>query len=297
MSRNSPNPRAFLSVTVLVLLALSLAPTGLTGWLRHARPAAMFAIAPLSGQLERIGGAFRKGRTSSDPEDRSVEQLERALVELEARNNSLLSELFRLERRVEQLGRLRVATGIDTIAVPATRVASMLGSGSIEVRPGVGSGVEVNGVAIAPGGLQIVGLVTETSPATATVQLLTDRRFEPSLVVGVVSGAGVTIASTEELARLPLVQVTPTGRGTLVAEEVELAVADRIAVGDVMRVLDETWPRSAQLLVVGRVTRIDETDEPLFKRVVVTPEVDPTRVRSLLLRMPDKSASEIGGAP
>ncbi|GAB4515924.1 MAG: hypothetical protein Tsb0013_20520 [Phycisphaerales bacterium] len=296
MRRNSPNPRAALGITVLVLLATSLAPSNITGWMRRARPAVLFVLAPVSGVLSEIGGALRPGRPPAREEDATIDQLASVIDELEARNLVLLAQLRELELLVEQLGRLRVATGVETKTVPATRIASMVGAGSIEVRPGAGAGVAVNAVAIAPGGLQIVGLVTEASPATSTVHLLTDRRFEPSLVVGVVSGADTMIESTAQLARLPRVQLSPTGRGTLVADAVDIAVAERLSVGDTVRVLDETWPRAAQLLVVGRVTRIDDTDEPLFKRVVVEPEVEPSRVRSVLLRMPAQRAVAGEGA-
>lgn len=287
MSRNAHNPRAVLGITVLVLLVLSLAPSRFTRWLGSARDVAMIPVAPLSGLLEKASSGIRPARVrTAVGDDRTREQTDEVINQLELRVLALVAENRELSALVEDLGRLRVATGVETRSVPATRVASMVGSGALEVRPGERAGVSVNAVAIAPGGLQIVGLVTRTGPNTSTVHLLTDTRFEPGLVVGVVAGDDEMIESAAQLDRLPLIDLRPTGRGTLVAEEVENPVAERIEVGDTVRVLDGGWPRASQLLVLGRVQEIRDTDEPLFKRIVVEPELDLSRVRSVLLRMP-----------
>jgi cell shape-determining protein MreC len=295
VSRNHHNPRAILGLTVLVFLVLSLAPSKFTRWLGATRDLAMIPVAPLSGLLESASSGIRPARVNvvDDEEQRTREQIDAVIDELEAENKRLWARVYELTREVEDLGRLQVTTGVDALTVPATRVASVVSSGAIEVRPGERAGVSVNAVATAPGGLQIVGLVSRTGPNTSTVHILTDRRFEPNLVAGVVSGAGSRITTVEELDRLPRVDLRPTGRGTLVAEEVELPIADRIAIGDTVRVFDGGWPRVAQLLVLGRVSEIRDTDQPLFKRIVVEPELDLSRVRSVLLRMP---ASE-GGDP
>jgi len=285
-----------LGVVILVLLALSLLPGALTRWVGVVRAPLMVVIAPIATPLDAFGGRLRPPREAVDPEEEMTrEQLENAIAELERRVLTLRAENRELAELVEQLGRLRVATGVETRTVPATRVGSMVGSGASEFRPGARADVRVNAVAIAPGGLQIVGLVTRVSAMTSTVHLLTDTRFEPGLVVGVVAGEDVLIETTEQLDRLPRVQLEASGRGTLVAPSVENVVAERLREGDTVRVLDGTWPRAAQLLVLGRVVSITPTDEPLFKRVVVEPVIDPARVRSVLLRMPGESEGGVGG--
>ncbi len=295
MSRNSPNPRAALGITVLVLLGLSLAPAVLTRWMSVGHSPVVAVFAPLSNLLDRMASGLRPPRPIAGDDDATREQLEASIRDLEARLLTLRAENRDLAALVEQLGRLRVATGVETKTIPATRIASLVDSGAIELRPGARAGVTVNAIAIAPGGLQIVGIVTDASPMTSMLHLLTDKRFEPGLVVGVVAGPDLMIESTVQLDRLPRIQLEPTGRGTLVADAVNISIADALSEGDTVRVLDETWPRSSQLLVLGRVTRIEATDEPLFKRVVVTPEVDPKRVRSVLLRMPEASNAEGAG--
>ena len=294
MSRNSPNPRAALGLTVLVLIALSLAPSKVSRWLDILRGPTMMALVPISGPLQRVSGALRPPQAAEPEEAKTIEQLGAEIDRLVLRRDELLAENYTLKIQNEQLSRMRVATGVRTATVPATRVAGFPSSGTIEVRPGSRDGVRTNAVAISPGSLQVVGLVTDTSALTATVHLLTDTRFKPQYVEGVVSGADLLIESTGQLDRLPRVQLRPSGRGTLIADSVEIGVAERIAEGDIVRVLDDTWPRAAQLLVLGSV-EIQDTDDPLFKRVIVTPSPDPRLVRSMLLRMPETTpASTVG---
>lgn len=298
MKRNAGNPTSVLTIIVLVLLVLSLAPSRLTSWVGVVRGPATIGVAPIAGVLQGVSQGLRPARQQRDPEEvASIEQSDRIIFDLRTQNQNMMATIARLEARVEELSRMRVATGIETRAIEATRVGSLVGSGAVEFRPGARAGVEMNAVAIAPGSLQVIGLVSRAQAMTSTVHMITDTRFEPSLVAGVVSGEGVTIESTAQLNRLPRIDLRASGRGTLVAENVEIGVAERLSEGDTVRVLDDGWPLSAQLLVLGEVTRIADTDEPLFKRVVVTPLIEPSRVRSVTLRMPLKpSDAEEGGS-
>ncbi len=295
MARKGNNTRAVLTTLIVVFLACALAPASLTGWLGKLRGPVLMITAPLSSSLSRASHTLRPP-VARFPDETSptVESLMAELNYVRGLHQNLLAQNRDLARLVEDLSRIRVTAAIPIRPVSATRVGSDLGSGTATFRPGQRGGITVNGVAVVRGGQQIVGLVTRASPMVSTVHLLTDERFQPGLVVGVATPTGGDIESPEAFERLPRAQFRPTGKGTYAADQVPADVAERMNRGDTIRVYDDTWPKAAQLQIVGRITDILQTDEPLFRRVVVTPEIDPRRVRSVLILMPDDT-TEVGG--
>lgn len=298
MPRRSVSPTTLLAAAVLVLIVTSLAPTRLTAWAGWPRGPLMALIAPVSGPLAAVSSWVRPPAEAGTTEERvTVQQL------LQDRER-LATDLLRSEQRNRELedlvrelqGGAGVTGRSPVIRLEASRVGANLPGGTIDVARGRRDGVIGGTVAIARRSEQLVGIVTAAGRMTSTVHLLTDEHLEPALVEGVVlPGGDPGSADAIELDGLPRVQLEPAGDGTLVAEAVGVDDADRMAVGQRVRLDDPSWPTAASMLVIGRVTALEPTEDPLFRRVVVTPEVEPGRLRSVILLIPRVGEGETGG--
>jgi hypothetical protein len=282
-----------LAVLALALVVTALLPTRITGWVSWWRGPFEAVVAPVAGPASVVGGWLRPERRMAHPDATTPES------ELVHRVDELTREYFVALDRIQDLDALvrELQEGAEYGAttqvsrVEASRVGANLASGTIDVARGARDGVTPGSVAVARRSQQVVGIVTTVRPMVSTVHLLTDGRLSPGLMVGVVMprrAPGVAV----DLATLPRVQLKPAGDGTLVADAVGIGDASRIEVGQRVRLMDETWPAAAAMLVLGQVVSVDTTDEPLFRRVVVRPEVDPKDVRAFILHIPRE---DVGG--
>lgn len=167
--------------------------------------------------------------------------------------------------------------------IEAARVGSDAASGTVDFARGTNDGVPRGAVAVARRSEQIVGIAADSPRANVTTfRLVTDRRLEPKRVIGVVVPEGPV--SSAQLASFPRCQLRPVGDGTLVDDNVGVTSSSAISAGMLVRLADETWPDAARMLVLGRVVRVEEADNPLFRRVVVRPEMDISRVPSVIVQ-------------
>lgn len=281
-----------------MLLVTSLAPARYTGWLSWFRGPFMTLMAPASGPVTGLSAWLRPASSVDRFEGASESELERQIRELEILLLRANQRIERLEDTIAVYERgTAYAQPVPTRKLEATRVSANLAAGTFDVNRGRRHGVIGGTVAVARRSEQLVGMVTAAGPLVSTVHVLTDERLEPNLMVGVVlpEPAGGESLAPEGFAGLPRAQFRPTGEGTLLADAVGADDASRMEVGDVVRLDDETWPSAASMLILGRVTRVEPTDDPLFHRVVVAPLSDLARLRSIVLFIPEESGVSGGG--
>jgi hypothetical protein len=283
MSRRTPSPRSLATLAVLALVATSLIPIEFT-WFRGPL---MAALAPASGPATAIGAWLRPGRVERSPRAGSSEpELIAALERLDRDLGRALARIGTLEAVIRDIqSGVAYPAEVPVVRIEAARVGVNLSSGTIEVSRGARHGVQRGSIALARGTEQLVGIVTSVGPLVSTVHLVTDRRLSPPLMVGVAVPPDRSLGF-DELAAAPNCQLRPVGDGTLASDEVGAPDAALMSVGDRVRLLDDTWPSEAQMVVLGRIASIEPTDEPLFRRVVVAPEVEPARLRSVILQVP-----------
>jgi hypothetical protein len=185
-----------------------------------------------------------------------------------------------------------------------TRVGADLQNGTIEIARGSSHGVRAGALVTARRSQQIVGIVTDAGHLTSTVRLLTDARFQPKLMRGVVMPEEPV--TPELLATLPVVQLRPAGDGTLITDlPIASATAEALKEGQEIRLRDDAWPSAAQMLVLGRVERVEQTRDRdvLWRHVRVRPALDNdlARVGSVMLLIPADDlpapAGATGGRP
>jgi len=297
MARNAPNPRALLSATILVLVVLALAPTRFTRWVGWFRNPLMILVAPLSGPLAALSSRAHEAVDPETDDPRGLvsrEDLQRQLDEANQVSARALERVRELESLVTEYQR-----GVPPYRDPAVRkleaarIGVNLSAGTIDVSRGSRDGVTVGSVAIARRSQHLVGIVTSVGPRVSTVHLITDRRLDPPLMVGLVVSDDVWKEQT--FTDAPRCQLKADADGTLVDGAVPAGAADRMQTGHLVVLSDPSWPSAAQYCILGRITRIEPTDSPHYRKVVVTPQVDVSRVRSVILNIPE--APRAGGAP
>lgn len=295
MARRGPSPKA-LYFTLLALLALSaLLPTNfLTRWFVAFRDPALAIIAPVSSLGSFVSTRIRPAHATGDV-DTSARPFDAEYEDLMHQLRLALDRNEALRRQVEALQGIAPFEDPSTHRkVAATRTGSNPSAGTIDVKAGEREGVTLSTIATAAANpSQIVGIVVRAGRLVSTVHLLTDRSLSPGLIEGVIIPPGVPDRAALQTA--PRCQLTPTGDGRLVADQVGVSDAAPIERGHLVLLSDPNWPQPAQLLVIGRVVRVDETEQPLFRRVTVEPEVNLARVREVVLRIPTSHGEGGGG--
>ncbi len=287
MAGARPHSTRNLALVVAVLAVLALLPTRLTWWVSWARGPFMTVVAPVSGPASALGGWLHPEEWSARSEaDAPEAEMLRQREALELAYNRALDRIVELEGEVRDLQEgVEFQPEIPIARLTVTRIGSNLAGGTIDVSRGTRDGVTTGSVAVARRSQQLVGIVSSVGPVVSTVHLITDTRVNPGLAIGVVMPKQM-VGTPDEFVSLVKIQLRPEGDGTLVADEVGVGEANRIEPGLRVRLSDETWPGAASMLVLGRVWKIEDTEEPLFKRVVVKPEVDPQTVRGMILNIP-----------
>jgi hypothetical protein len=296
MSRSHANQSSpVLPIAVLLLTVTTLAPTGLTSWLTAFRGPMMAFVAPISHPGTWLSQRLRPAVEIETPLDRATKaQLEAQLRELAQLHANAVRRNADLLERIRQL-----QSGVPFESPSAYKkvLASRTGydarSGLIELRSGSLKGVEIASVVVDGATMQIVGKVTTVGPTTCSVRPITDRRITPGSIESIIlNDEPVTPESLAGAQRLAL---EPTGSGTLAGDlPIDPYGEPRVSAGMIVRLDDSGWPDAARMLVLGRVTDVNRTDNPRFVRVIVTPERVPTRLQDMVIRIAT-SPTESGG--
>ena len=185
--------------------------------------------------------------------------------------------------------------GVRQVAAPVIGRSTEASSSALQVRAGTGRGVVENSVAVVEG-LQLLGKVERVTSAWCMVRPITDEAA---------GGIMALIMTGERLDSGIPCRLEPIGGHRMRGPATWIFEAERqapveIAVGMTVRLRDETWPRSAQMLIVGEVVEVSPApDEPTRTLVTVAPTVPLQRVSEVVLRVPidpERESAE-GGTP
>lgn len=278
-----------ITAAIIVLGALAVLPMRWTAWAGGLRHVPLLLIAPVSGLASSLTGWMV--RDAADTDSPAVRQ---AREQLELFQSMYLQQRALVEQLQTQLDEFRAheqPLGLRHLLARVIGSTSNPGSGVLIVKAGRRHGVEPRTVAVA-GGAQIVGRIEDVSATTCSLVLIT------TLAAGPVGG--IVPADNSEDPPIKMPALFPMKDGTLVGlvyyEEVRADKTRRdLKVGDTVRLSDDTWPASAQMLVLGTVERIDNTPEsPTRQRATITPTMRLDRVTEVTLRLAERSE---GGGP
>ncbi|MGH7133807.1 MAG: rod shape-determining protein MreC [Phycisphaerales bacterium] len=203
------------------------------------------------------------------------------------------------DARLDQIQRgLALNREFNVRQLPASVIGptSDASSSLFDVRAGTADGVEVGSV-VAFDGVNLVGRVTRADTKSCQVQPVFDAKAPP------INGIVFPLETSSDLPPDPggvslVCKLTPTRSGTLAgpAEGRSLRNAEPappLKAGMLVRLADETWPRSAQMLVIGRIEEVQVLANGR-ERIVVRSAFKPP-LAEVMLRLPDESGK--GGKP
>ncbi len=285
--RRSISPQSLLVFACGVLMLTALVPSKLTGWVGSLRGPTTVLVAPISRPMAMLESWLR------EPMSERIREESPEFREMRELRDFYLTEYQRISDENHELRQLIQAlqegVGIgdrQTFRIlEAKRVGSDPRAGTIDVARGAMDGVTINTVATAVSATHhLLGVVSSVSTKVSSVHLLTDERLSPGLIEAIIIPESVTdLASLEQA---PRIQLRPVGDGTLIAD-VGRDDSDVVSVGDLAYLDDPHWPPAAQRLIIGRVRGLrDEPDRPLFRTVIIEPDIDPARARAVILRIP-----------
>jgi rod shape-determining protein MreC len=174
-------------------------------------------------------------------------------------------------RGYERLLELRDRVPLATTAAEIIGAAASPDFRTLTIDKGTRDGLRPDMAVIAPEG--VVGRLVVPSARSAKVQLLIDRNAAAGVLVERTRAQGVVVGTGDD--RLQMQYVSE---------------ASDVAVGDVVVTsgIDTIYPKG---LVVGRVELV-EKNGPAFKRIVVKPAVDFSRLEEVLVVVTPSAAKE-----
>jgi len=174
-------------------------------------------------------------------------------------------------RGFQQLLELRDHLALATTAAEIIGAAASPDFRTLTIDKGVRDGLRPDMAVIAPEG--VVGRLVRPSARAAKVQLLIDRNAAAGVLIERTRAQGVVVGSGEDRLQMQYV-----------SEASDLAIGDTVVTSGI----DAIYPKG---LVVGRVELV-EKNGPAFKRIVVKPAVDFSRLEEVLVVLTPSPAKE-----
>jgi len=282
MHRGPLSPKRMLPIVLIALTVFALLPTSATRWVSGARNPLETVLVPVSDPVSDLLTSARERPEEEDPRVADLEeQIEQERL-LRAQAEQRVGQLRAIVRD------LQAGLTISPDAPARSVWASVVGyspdprEGLLIAGRGSADGVvEGQTVAVARG-VHLVGRVVDVSRRTSRIVPVTHPR------AGLIKAMVMTEDPTAGFGAL----LTPRGDGTLTGDLV--AEAEGIEAGQAVRLRDDSWPSSSQMVVIGRVESVGQKENQRLT-VVVRPELEVSRVSEVVLRIPTAPGSDDGG--
>ncbi len=291
-----PSPRANLAFALILAALLALLPRPGLRFVTYFHGPASFLLTPVQQPAHMLAvwlaGTERLANAAGAPTD--VARLEANLQEARLELLQSRGEADNLRTLVRDLSRgmeLNPTLSVKQITAPVIGFGSDLSGGLISVRAGKQEGVDTNAVVVVKG-VYLVGRVQKVDERTCSVLPITDPAFARMFKSQKFSG----VIMLDDQRRGPAWQLESIEDGKLIGKVWETKASDAAAgaAGErptilpdmLVRLADDKWPASAQMLVIGRIERV----EPIANdRLVVTirPLQDIAHVSEVMIRVAD----------
>ncbi len=277
---------------IAVLLILSLLPPAWGRWVGTFRNLATTLIAPSAGVFRFVSRPLRSAGAAT-PDD----PLLAGLTEERDRFKTLyLQQRARAEELARQIAEFSKGAALSDLdvnfqAAPVIGSDSTAAGGLLQVKAGSNHGIARNAIATTAG-VQLVGRVEDVAARTAWVRLLTDRETGPI--------AGIAVIDDDRSVGCELIPVGDRLKGQVVyaPDPRTPGAALLAAVGQEVRLQDPEWPRSAQMLLLGTIEKVEPAPARQDRQVItVRPIVELTRIGEVILRTTTGADEDPEGAP
>lgn len=273
----SNNPRTLATLVIIGLLALSLLPARFSGWMNWFSSVTDFVLAPVQWPLNVVVGMFKRTGDAGRSRDPVIAGLELERDRFKDAYFRTVSELDRAQSQMAAMSRgLKLNAVLPFKVLPATVIGSVFDGTTqmLRVRAGSRNGVTEGSVAVVSG-VDLLGRIPVggVSSAISKVVPITDPAAgQISVLIFPAESANLLLDSTPaagdfDIGSAIVAQVGPTttgpNRGGPLQGPVEApklrpgTALARPAIGMIVRLRDQRWPASAQMLVVGIISRVD----------------------------------------
>lgn len=258
---NAATNRSHIILVVTLLASTLFLPAAIGNWF-GAR--ILELTVPVSAPLKRLVTSIRGAPEHVDGHSPQIEQMRVEIESLRVRNANLEA---RSAAMADQLERLQSLRAIDPtfFFVTASRVADPIHGGDPQFVVNVGSrhGVRQGTLAM-HNGFQVVGLVTATTPRTATITPLTSK------AVGEISA--YVLPPDGDFAQAVPCTLRAGDDGTLIGE---IGMDRAVSVGDRVILRDPHWSQLRTGPLIGSVMKLAPKDDaPLWNNIVVRSSID-----------------------
>jgi rod shape-determining protein MreC len=176
-------------------------------------------------------------------------------------------------RGLEQMLGLRDHSGLQTVAAQIIGGSATPDFRTITIDKGSLDGLKADMAVIAPDG--IVGRIVLPTPRSGKVQLMIDRNAAAGALIERSRAQGIVIGEGDDRMRMDYV-----------AESADVVVGDAV----VSSGIDGIYPKG---YAIGRVEMVEKTG-PAYKRIVVKPAVDFSRIEDVLVVLTPTPARDAG---
>jgi len=275
---------------VTAMIILCMLPSSWLDWTNWFGAQARVVVSPISHPMT-LAKNLVIPQSVGNP---NATNRERALQSELDRYRSLLykeqQENVQLSRLVDQLSS-GAAINPDIPVTQIQRPVIGLSREFLVVRAGGHERVSRSTVVVVDA-VQLCGRVVESDERTALVLPITAKDAQPLLGNVMLDDSGTNSARC---------MLSPIGKG-LLEGDVTRPIADgtgipaaAIQIGMEVRLLDDQWPRHAQMLLIGTIESVSPSpDQPLRQRITVRPSTDLRSVPEVFFRVPDLTT---GGSP
>lgn len=295
MARNAwLNPKAMLTGMTVLCVASSIVPASWTQLLGSLHRPLLTLVSPIESPVHWAVAKLRGPERveSSDPEVRQLQQNYDDAVQQLLQSRRQIDDLRRTIRELSRGAELAPDVRVRQIpGVPVIGPGGDIGA-LVSIKAGRREGV-AEGAVVVLGGVHLVGRVRTIAELRSSVQPMTDKS------IGLIDA----VVTSDDLRFVAECQLESDGRGGFVGKVKESAEAgsaaspaDLIAPGMWVRLKDNMWPSSAQMLVIGRVERVSTSAEMARRKIVVVkPEYTLARAAEVLVRVPDTGVLPTSG--
>ena len=277
---------------VSAMIVMCLLPSSWLDWTGWFRAQARVVVYPIAHPITMAKNAVipqSVGNPNATQRERALQsELDRyrTLLYKEQQNNAQLSAL------VDQLSTGAAVTP-DVAVTQIPRPVTGLSREFLLVRSGGHERVSRSTVVVV-NAVQLCGRVVETDDRTAMVLPITAKDAPPLLGNVMLDDTGTHTARC---------MLAPIGKGLLEGDVTQPPAGELgeettpIRVGMEVRLLDDQWPRHAQMLLIGTIESVTPSpNQPLRQRITVRPTVDLRAIPEVFFRVPDLGTGS-GGAP
>jgi cell shape-determining protein MreC len=263
MNRPPITPRRILIAASLLLLISSQLPTSVATAIAHVPHSFVSFISKPSVMLQRMSTTLRPSRENTPdfaPAGDLAEQLAQAKVYIDNLEQEVI-ELRNVSQSLAQIDALLDLGGIRLVGANVLGFNGDLNNPILTIGVGTNAGLREKLAVVWGAGL--VGRIVSVSANTADVQLITAA--ETKLQVRI-SKPNLEAGAPPVLA---FIEIADDGRSFFTEE---FSVNDPVQKGDLVHLADDSWQFRAHGFLVGVVTDVAKSDDPLLiSHVVIRP--------------------------